>query len=86
LARKPFDKDLLSRRYGNVTVAIPSGFMLVISDSCHKKSFENVSEMKHLGTTITDRKEVRDEIRRRSNSQNVRYLYHCYYSIYLPKH
>jgi hypothetical protein len=40
------------------------------------RSFENVSQFKYLGTTITNENMIRDEIKRRLNSGNA-----CYHSV-----
>jgi hypothetical protein len=40
------------------------------------ESFENVSKFKYLGTTLTDRNDIYDEIKSRLNSGNA-----CYYSV-----
>jgi hypothetical protein len=40
------------------------------------RSFENVSQFKYLGTTVTNQDLVQEEIKRRLNSGNV-----CYHSV-----
>jgi hypothetical protein len=40
------------------------------------RSFENVSQFKHLGTTVTNQKLIQEEIKRIFNSGNA-----CYYSV-----
>jgi hypothetical protein len=37
------------------------------------RSFENVSQFKYLGTTVTDQKLIQEEIKRRLNSGNASY-------------
>jgi hypothetical protein len=43
-----------------------------IADRC----FENVAQFKYLGTTITNKNLIQDEIKRRLNSDNA-----CYHSV-----
>jgi hypothetical protein len=38
-----------------------------------KSSFESVEELKYLGTTLTNRNSVQDEIKSRTNSGNAWY-------------
>jgi hypothetical protein len=40
------------------------------------RSFENVSQFKHLGTKVTDQNSIQEEIKRRLNSGNA-----CYHSV-----
>jgi hypothetical protein len=40
------------------------------------RSFENVSQFKHFGTTVTNQNQIQEEIKRRLNFGNA-----CYYSV-----
>jgi hypothetical protein len=58
---------LLSRRQNvglNWDIKTPNG------------SFENVSQFKYLGTTVTNQNLIQEEIKRRLNSDNA-----CYHSV-----
>jgi hypothetical protein len=48
------------------------------------KLFENVSEFKHLVTTLTNRNEIHDKIRGRIKSGNIQFE-NSYHPIHFPK-